>query len=448
MPQLKHSRSNGSSPVIFHRARTLKGKEVLMDIFSRARTLLLCNVVLFSALAQARVVDSKDYGFSQTDPYKATIGSAVLNPGKALLEDFDLVVHPDVPVLSADYRLHVRFFPATTQATVGRPLLHIIAGLGGDEMGSLSSYFAAEAQRQGFSVIVYPNSLTRNFSLSASGDGVVGAAAIDAQDYGPVIRAALAELGGRGQFFDRHLLSGYSHGALLAAFIQDIDSRLDSPLFERTLLLNSPVNLLYGIRTLDRFSGLYGFSVFRLLGPGLGAKKAVERYRRIATTEESQGAFFSRIRLSKREEKGLIGRLLMSSLSSTIAASQHVRDLGILRKHDGRFLIPKISFEAYVERFFAALFKAEGRDFNLDGLNQQNSLRVLEDHLRSDARVSIIHNADDFLLEAGDLDWIEDTFKERALLFPRGGHLGNVYYRDNRQAFQNWLSTGSLTRAE
>jgi hypothetical protein len=42
-----------------------------------------------------------------------------------------------------------------------------------------------------------------------------------------------------------------------------------------------------------------------------------------------------------------------------------------------------------------------------------------------------MHNADDFLLTKGELEYLKELFGERAEIYPRGGHCGNMAYRDN-----------------
>lgn len=55
-----------------------------------------------------------------------------------------------------------------------------------------------------------------------------------------------------------------------------------------------------------------------------------------------------------------------------------------------------------------------------------------------------MHNADDFLLTTGDVAWMEQVFGDRALIFPRGGHLGNLYYPDNVASIRSWLTSGAF----
>lgn len=402
---------------------------------------VLLAVTCFVVPAHSRIVDGETYGYKEANPYKATIGSSVLNNGFTKAKDFDVTVKGrTVQRWSRDQKLHVRFYAPIKGNVRSQKLLHVIAGLGGNDMGAIPTFISNLAHREGYSVIVYPNTLTTNFSVAASRRGLVGAAAEDAIDLYHAMESTREALATAGHVFNEHLLAGYSHGALLAAFVTEADRRDESFHFSRTLLINPPLNLLHGVQVLDRYSKNYGFSFRRKVTVGLGLRRAVNRHRRIVTTDASQERFYNSVRLTDRESTGVIGRLLMSSLPRTIVASQAVLDLGILRNRSG----VGINFESYIMRFYAALARLENREFSEEALNTENSLYRLRDSLAQSPNVFLMHNADDFLLADGDVAWMEEVFGERAVIYPRGGHLGNLYYRDNVDAIKSWLNLGFI----
>jgi hypothetical protein len=61
----------------------------------------------------------------------------------------------------------------------------------------------------------------------------------------------------------------------------------------------------------------------------------------------------------------------------------------------------------------------------------KTSLRDIEDYLRSATKIVVMHNANDIILEDGEIDFIRDVFGDRAKIYPTGGHLGNMPYKDN-----------------
>jgi hypothetical protein len=40
-------------------------------------------------------------------------------------------------------------------------------------------------------------------------------------------------------------------------------------------------------------------------------------------------------------------------------------------------------------------------------------------------------NKDDFILGPTDIDYLKRIFQTRAKIYPRGGHCGNMEYKDN-----------------
>ena len=40
-------------------------------------------------------------------------------------------------------------------------------------------------------------------------------------------------------------------------------------------------------------------------------------------------------------------------------------------------------------------------------------------------------NENDFILSTADRDYLKQLFGERTKIYPRGGHLGNLEYKDN-----------------
>lgn len=65
----------------------------------------------------------------------------------------------------------------------------------------------------------------------------------------------------------------------------------------------------------------------------------------------------------------------------------------------------------------------------------------LKSFLEEEQNIIVHHNADDVILNDGDIDFIKETFQDRAFIFPRGGHMGNVWWEDNVKLFlHNLLS--------
>jgi hypothetical protein len=59
----------------------------------------------------------------------------------------------------------------------------------------------------------------------------------------------------------------------------------------------------------------------------------------------------------------------------------------------------------------------------------ETSLQSIEEHIAGNPRIAVLTNADDFILTRADYHYLAETFGERAFLYPRGGHGGNLEHQ-------------------
>ena len=64
-------------------------------------------------------------------------------------------------------------------------------------------------------------------------------------------------------------------------------------------------------------------------------------------------------------------------------------------------------------------------------LIESQSLRSIEGYLKSSAKIGVMANENDFILTRDELEYLRQLFAERAKIYQRGGHLGNLEYKDN-----------------
>jgi hypothetical protein len=48
--------------------------------------------------------------------------------------------------------------------------------------------------------------------------------------------------------------------------------------------------------------------------------------------------------------------------------------------------------------------------------------------------VYVMHNADDFLVDRKSLEEVKDALGDRLTVYPYGGHLGNLWYAENKES--------------
>jgi len=74
-----------------------------------------------------------------------------------------------------------------------------------------------------------------------------------------------------------------------------------------------------------------------------------------------------------------------------------------------------------------------------DALIHKISLRALAGYLKTADKIAVVHNANDIILGPGDMDFIRETFGDRARIYPVGGHLGNMLYPANVEYMTNFF---------
>jgi hypothetical protein len=86
-----------------------------------------------------------------------------------------------------------------------------------------------------------------------------------------------------------------------------------------------------------------------------------------------------------------------------------------------------------MNRMVLPCYRAAGVNISPEEMARACSLDALAPSLRNNSRVRLLHNANDFLLKAGDAQWLKGVFGERAVIFEDGGHLGNMFLPAYRQ---------------
>jgi hypothetical protein len=82
------------------------------------------------------------------------------------------------------------------------------------------------------------------------------------------------------------------------------------------------------------------------------------------------------------------------------------------------------SFDDYLNRWLAPQEVERGVSVQL--LFDATTLKAMERSLRTNDRVRVIGNRNDFLITPQDALWMTSTFGNRAHWLPSGGHLGNL----------------------
>jgi predicted alpha/beta-fold hydrolase len=64
---------------------------------------------------------------------------------------------------------------------------------------------------------------------------------------------------------------------------------------------------------------------------------------------------------------------------------------------------------------------------------RKGSLAPILDRLRGNSKVQIVHNADDPLTDKKSIEELKEALGDQVTVYPYGGHLGNIWYPQNRE---------------
>jgi pimeloyl-ACP methyl ester carboxylesterase len=325
------------------------------------------------------------------------------------------------------------------------PLIFLIAGTSGSSRSRYVLALLANLYHAGFHVIALPSPTFPNFIIDASTTHIPGNLSDDAVDLYRVMEK-IWDQSKRSIEVSDFFLAGYSLGGTEAAFVARLDDDRKVFDFRRVLLLNPAVSLYNSVSRieglLDRIPG----------GPRrLGAfynsvmAKVTDFYHKgdfIAIDDDFLFAGYKAQLLNRDEAGGVIavsfriGSAGMIFASDVMAHGGYVvpknRDLKNSDSLDDYFwTFLHLSFLDYFNEYFFPYFRSSHPGLTKEELLEALSLRSIESYLATSAKIGVITNEDDFILAPGEIDYLRRVFGSRLKVYPCGGHLGNLEFRDN-----------------
>lgn len=407
-------------------------------------------IVLTAVCLSWSTVHAEDYRFPYHDPYLATVTGAVLNadghtPGlkRQVVHVPVLPGRNDLPGLEGRGALSVALYRQSRPA----PLLFILPGTGSTPYFGLATYFAKLFHKEGLHVAVLPSPMSWNFALAASRSGAPGYTPDDARDLYEAMQKTLAVLQARyGVKVTGLNFMGMSLGALEGAYLSVIDAEEGKIGIARYLLVNPPLHVSSVLRKLDEWDALqvtFGRSRSeQIQSKALGIVEAFGKQGRddpAAMGEVAKGfATFTR-----EELQFLIAEYLQTLLPELVYVTQALHDQQVLAapKNQVRKRLQEakgMTFTEYSDKIAVPLWRlrAGQPDADADTFNSQGSLAPILERLLGNPRVHIMHNADDFLADRSSIEQLKEAMGSQVTLYPYGGHLGNLWYPQNKESIQ------------
>jgi hypothetical protein len=410
----------------------------------------LC-ALLFAALANAdgaSVVNVENYGFPITDRFEATVvGTPTAYeadlPRTIPFRERRITIFPERKTPDVFFYGSQLLYSVALQNRPA-PLIFLIAGTGAAHNGSKNYNMARAFYQAGFHVVSISSPTFNNFVIAASKSGVVGHAEKDAEDLYRVMEMIWAELKPdiTATSFN---LTGYSLGGFNAAFVSKLDEERKSFNFRRVLLINPPVSLYNSISLLDRMTqnipgGVDNFDTW--VDNLIRAYTKVYKESTDAVGDDFLYKAYKALDLKDEQLAALIGTSFRISSASLVFTSDVMADYGYIKPKGlelNRYsdlsvyndVSVRLGFTDYYHEFFYPYYEGDNSDITRDEFIAAISLKSIADYLRSAGKITVMHNANDVILEPGEINFFREVFGDRATIYPYGGHCGNMNYRDN-----------------
>ena len=420
---------------------------------------LLSKIVLFIILS----LTAFSYNFPIDDPYSATIiGSAtMMTPGVS--ENIPLKVYeiqikdkkdiPDVFWYASKFK-----FSFSKQKNKKAPLIFVLAGTGSDYNTTRVKFMQRIFHDAGYHTIAISSQMSQQFMISASSNSVPGLLLEDNKDIYKAMKLAYNKIKDQVEVTDFYIM-GYSLGGSNAAVLSYIDEKEKVFNFKRVFMVNPPVDLYNSAVKLDKYlddyTGGKTEGIEKLLNTTLAKVKGglTSEYANIGAD-----TIYNIVKgdiLSDAEKEAYIGLAFRLASTDLNFISDFMTRSYVYTKNPEKVnkytnmkeylkTVNFATFEDYVNKVGFPYYKKHNKDYSIEALKREASLKVIENYLRTSPKIAAVTNADELILNEKDFAFLKDVFKDRLVIYPKGGHCGNMFYKENVDVMLKFLNEGVL----
>ncbi len=409
--------------------------------------LLLCILVLATVCSG----EAMRYDYPFEDPYEATIlgtpekAKAPL-PKKIRIKERAMTVFPDREVPEI-FWYNKKLLYSVARQRQKAPLIFMIAGTGAGHDSAKMQMMQKAFFQAGFHVVSISSPTHPSFIVGASSLSLPGDIRSDSRDLYRVMELAWQKEQKSIEVSD-FFLTGYSLGGSQSAFVAKLDEEQKLFNFKKVLMINPALNLYDSAVRIDKMfvnnipGGIDQFNAWyeKLMA------NVTESYKHGDFVDLSYGFFYNaydEIVPSQSEAKAVIGFSFRVSLATMLFVSDVMTNSGLivpknlqLKRTASLTDYSKVSaraggFSLYADDLLFPAFKDKRPSLSMKQFVHDNSLRSIESYLRNAKKIALVTNENDFILGAGDVDYLKQVFQSRARIYPKGGHCGNMAYKDN-----------------
>jgi hypothetical protein len=403
------------------------------------------------------------YYYPFKDPYVATVvgSSNMMTPGvseEVPRREYSVKI-PD----SKRYQKHLWYYKDFEFSLVKQnqkaPLIFLIAGTGSPYNSIKMKNFERIFYDAGFHVVSISSPVSSNFMVTASNIKMPGILINDSHDIYIAMKKINEKIKNKIEIEDTYLM-GYSLGGTQAAYVTMLDDEEKYFNFERVLMVNPAVNLFDSAKILDDMldenipGGRKNIAQFlEKIYKGIGQHLPGES---IEVNEETIYNSFKNDFLSQKELAALIGMAFRITAIDVNYLADVLNNKGVYVPKDkkiGKFesLGPYLeeinfaSFTEYVKNIAYPHYREIYGTLTFEELVEKTDMNEIKDYLINSEKIAMVTNEDELILTPENLQFLKDTFDGRSIIYPRGGHCGNMYYRSNVENMVRYFQEGVLT---
>ena len=306
-------------------------------------------------------------------------------------------------------------FPSATYGFIPsegrhRRLVVVIPGIGGKFNADSTLAMAELLHDAGVDVVTFDDPFHWRYAATVNKRILPGNFPEDARRLAAFMRMVIGDLAREGLVDDPEVsMVGWSMGGVFTAYLAELEGRGELGFSVGTMLaVNPPVDSEHVLSAIDSF-----------LGPSRSwtREQALEKFLdvapRLLVWDELQ--FDATPDVSEEDAAYTVAAVLVAAIPELVGYVEHAK--------------PSVSLRQYFNRNVQDQDRAGGPA----ALSRHVGLKSLEDVLRGNSRVKMIHTRDDFLLNADDRDYLDDALGDRITWFSAGAHCGMLYTSEFKQ---------------
>lgn len=403
-----------------------------------------------------------EYKFPMKNPYVATIvGSSKIMtegiPNEVPTKEFKIMLERSNKV-PANMWFDKGFKFSLSKQKGKAPLIFVLSGTGASYDSIKTTNFQKILYNAGYHVLNVTSVFHSNFILNVSNSQVPGILIQDGLDLYNIMGDMLEKIkkDEKVEITDIYL-TGYSMGATHSAVVSYLDSQGKDFNFKRVFMINPSIDLYYSATVLDNMLSKNIENKGQIEEIINEVIEVIKRYyipSDLRITEEGIFSLFQNEKLSNKEMQRLIGlafNLISIDLNYIVdlISGTHLYSKTPPEKFTKMFpyfeAINFANFSDYLNKLaYPYYLKILGGDLTFNDILKYGDLRIIKSYLKNEKKIAVVTNEDDFILSLRDKDFIRDVFGERSLIYPYGGHCGNMFYQTNVDIMLEFLEKGVL----